>query len=61
MNASGKTSALVYAILYAVKNLLGKKDLEGHNPKILLGSKNLTFMKKTLTGLLEQDLRDTRS
>lgn len=27
--ASGKTSALVYAILYAVKNLLGKKDLEG--------------------------------
>ena len=61
MNASGKTSALVYAILYAVKNLLGKKDLEGHNPKILLGSKNLTFMKKTLTGLLEQDLRDTNS
>lgn len=59
--ASGKTSALVYAILYAVKNLLGKKDLEGHNPKILLGSKNLTFMKKTLTGLLEQDLRDTNS
>ena len=61
MNASGKTSALVYAILFAVKNLLGKKDLEGHNPKILLGSKNLTFMKKTLTGLLEQDLRDTNS
>jgi len=59
--ASGKTSALVYAILYAVKNLLGKKDLEGHNPKILIGSKNLTFMKKTLTGLLEQDLRDTNS
>lgn len=59
--ASGKTSALVYAILFAVKNLLGKKDLEGHNPKILLGSKNLTFMKKTLTGLLEQDLRDTNS
>lgn len=59
--ASGKTSALVYCILYAVKTLLGKKDKEGHNPKIMIGSKNLTFMKKTLTGLLEQDLKDTNS
>jgi len=41
--------------------LLGKKDLEKHNPKILIASKNLTFMKKTLTGLLEQDLKETNS
>ena len=60
-NASGKTSALAYAILYTTKILLGKKDLEGHNPKLLIASKNLTFMKKTLTGLLEQDLKDTNS
>ena len=60
-NASGKTSALVYCILNAVKTLLGKKDKEGHNPKIMVGSKNLTFMKKTLTGLLEQDLKETNS
>lgn len=59
--ASGKTSGLVYAILHTVKYLLGKKDEEGHNPKILVASKNLTFMKKTLTGLLEQDLRMTCS
>ena len=59
--ASGKTSGLVYAILHTVKNLLGKKDEEGHNPKILVASKNLTFMKKTLTGLLEQDLKMTCS
>lgn len=59
--ASGKTSALVYAILNTVKKLLGKKDKEGHAPKILIASKNLTFMKKTLTGLLEQDLKDTNS
>lgn len=59
--ASGKTSALVYCILFAVKTLLGKKDKEGHNPKIMVGSKNLTFMKKTLTGLLEQDLKETNS
>lgn len=59
--ASGKTSALVKAIEYTVKQLLGKKDLEAHNPKILVASKNLTFMKKTLTGLLEQDLKETNS
>ena len=59
--ASGKTSGLTKAIEYAVKNLLGKKDFEGHNPKILVASKNLTFMKKTLTGLLEQDLKETNS
>lgn len=40
---------------------MGRKDKEGHNPKIMVGSKNLTFMKKTLTGLLEQDLKETNS
>lgn len=59
--ASGKTSALVKAIEHTVHLLLGKKDLEAHNPKILVASKNLTFMKKTLTGLLEQDLKETNS
>lgn len=59
--ASGKTSALVYAILNTVSKLLGKRDLEGHIPKVLIGSKNLTFMRKTLTGLLEQDLKETGS
>lgn len=59
--ASGKTSALCKAIEYTIKQVLGKKDLEGHNPKILIASKNLTFMKKTLTGLLEQDLKETNS
>ena len=59
--ACGKTSGITKAIEYAVKNLLGKKDKEGHNPKILIASKNLTFMKKTLTGLLEQDLKETNS
>ena len=59
--ASGKTSALVKAIEHTIKLLLGKKDLEAHNPKILVASKNLTFMKKTLTGLLEQDLKETNS
>ena len=59
--ASGKTSALCKAIESTVKQVLGKKDLEGHNPKVLIASKNLTFMKKTLTGILEQDLKETNS
>lgn len=59
--ASGKTSGLCKSIEYTTKQLLGKKDLEAHNPKILIASKNLTFMKKTLTGLLEQDLKETNS
>lgn len=59
--ASGKTSGLVKSIEHTVKLLLGKKDLEAHNPKVLVASKNLTFMKKTLTGLLEQDLKETNS
>ena len=61
IDASGKTSALAKAIEYIIKLLLGKKDLEAHNPKILVASKNLTFMRKTLTGLLEQDLKETNS
>lgn len=61
IDASGKTSALVKAIEHTVKLLLGKKDLEAHNPKVLVASKNLTFMRKTLTGLLEQDLKETNS
>lgn len=49
------------AIEHTIKQVLGKKDLEGHNPKVLVASKNLTFMKKTLTGILEQDLKETNS
>lgn len=59
--ASGKTSALVYCILYACKMLQGKKDAEGHNARIILGSKNLTFMMKTSVSNLEQTLRSTNT
>ena len=59
--ASGKTSALVYCILNACKLLQGKKDAEGHNARIILGSKNLTFMMKTSVSNLEQTLRSTNT
>lgn len=59
IDASGKTSALCYCIARATKDLQGKKDLEGHNPRIILGSKNLTFMMKTSVSNLEQTFRQT--
>ena len=57
----GKTSSLVYAVTYAVKKLLGKKDKEGHNPKVMVCSKNITFLAKTWTNAFEQNLKMTGS
>lgn len=59
--ACGKTSSLVYAVTKAVKDLLGKKDKEGHNPKIMVCSKNITFLAKTWTNAFEQNLKMTGS
>ena len=61
IDASGKTSALVYCIINAVKKLQDKKDKEGHNARIILGSKNLTFMMKTSVSNLEQTLQLTNT
>ena len=36
-------------------------DKEGHNPKVMVVSKNLTFLKKTLVGLFIQDLKATQT
>lgn len=47
--------------MYAIKNLLGKKDAEGHNPKVMVCSKNITFLAKTWTNSFEQNLRNTNS
>lgn len=59
--ACGKTSSLVYAVMKAIKDLLGKKDKEGHNPKIMVCSKNITFLAKTWTNAFEQNLTMTNS
>lgn len=47
--------------MYAIKQLLGKKDKEGHNPKIMVCSKNITFLAKTWTNAFEQNLKLTNS
>lgn len=59
--ACGKTSALQDAILHAIDYYHGKKDGEGKNPKIMVGGISLTFLRKTLTGGLEQILKNTKS
>lgn len=59
--ACGKTSSLVYTVMKAIKDLLGKKDKEGHNPKIMVCSKNITFLAKTWTNAFEQNLKMTNS
>lgn len=58
---SGKTRGLVYAVLVYVKMLLGKKEQGGANPKILIGSKNITFLAKTWTNDFEVMLQSCGS
>ena len=58
---SGKTSGLVYALLYTVNKLQGKKDAEGNHARVILASKNLTFLSKTSVSNLEQVLRRTNT
>lgn len=51
---AGKTNAICYAVVRAVMELSGKRDGGGVKPKIMIGSKNLTFMRKTLIGVFTQ-------
>lgn len=58
---AGKTSGLVYGLLHTVSLLQGKKDAEGNFARIILASKNLTFLSKTSISNLEQALRKTNT
>lgn len=58
---AGKTSGLVYALMYTVDKLQGKKDAEGNFARVMLASKNLTFLSKTSISNLEQVLRRTNT
>lgn len=59
--ACGKTSALSDAIFESIVELAGKKDKEGRKPKIGVCGITLTFLKKTLSGVLTQVLDMTKS
>ena len=56
---AGKTSGLVYSLVYTVDKLQNKKDAEGNYARVMLASKNLTFLSKTSISNLEQVLRRT--
>ena len=56
---AGKTSGLVYSLVYTVDKLQDKKDAEGNYARVMLASKNLTFLSKTSISNLEQILRRT--
>lgn len=58
---AGKTSGLVYSLLFTVVKLQGKKDAEGNFARVMLASKNLTFLSKTSISNLEQVLRRTNT
>ena len=59
--ASGKTSALIDAVLKGVLYFAGKRDKEGRAPKIAVCGITLTFLKKTFSGGLVQTLTATKS
>ena len=58
---AGKASGLVYALMYTVNKLQGKKDAEGNYARVILASNNLTFLSKTSISNLEQVLSRTNS
>ena len=47
--------------MYTVGKLQGKKDAEGNFARVMLASKNLTFLSKTSISNLEQALRRTNT
>jgi hypothetical protein len=58
---SGKTSAIASAVEHAIFMLQGKKDGEGHNPRILLGGVTLGHLAKTTLSYILQDLRNSNT
>lgn len=59
--ACGKTTALDYGLVEAIRYFAGKKDSEGKNPKIGVCGITLTFLKKTFTGAFVSLLQASKS
>ena len=58
---SGKTSSDAILVSYLTKVLQGKRDAEGHRPRILMGGVTLGHLEKTTLGYLIQDLEMSKS
>jgi hypothetical protein len=58
---AGKTSSLSDDVLYLAKMLQGKKDKEGHKPRIMLGGITLSHLEKTDLAYIKEDLTASKS
>jgi hypothetical protein len=58
---AGKTSSIAYLILHLCKLLQGKKDQEGHRPRIMLGGVTLSHLEKTTLAYIKEDLAASKS
>jgi hypothetical protein len=58
---AGKTSSIAYLILHLCKILQGKKDREGHRPRIMLGGVTLSHLEKTTLAYIKEDLALSKS
>jgi hypothetical protein len=53
---AGKTSSIADLVLSLCKQLQGKKDREGHRPRIILGGVTLAHLEKTTLAYIKEDL-----
>lgn len=53
---AGKTSSNAFLLEYLCKALQGKKDREGHRPRVMLGGVTLAHLEKTTLAYVKEDL-----
>jgi hypothetical protein len=58
---AGKTSSDAQLVEYLASILQGKKDREGHRPRLLLGGVTLGHLEKTTLGYILQDLENSKT
>lgn len=58
---AGKTSSNALLTENLIKYLQGRKDREGHNPRILLGGVTLAHLEKTTLSYILQDLENSKT
>ena len=58
---AGKTSSIALSVENQVKMLQGKRDREGHRPRLLLGGVTLSHLEKTTLGYITQDLENSKT
>lgn len=58
---AGKTSSIALSVERQIRMVQGKRDREGHRPRILLGGVTLAHLEKTTLGYIIQDLENTKT